>query len=146
MLATTGIASFAFSTAKWFFQGSDYGCGLGAWPTFGVAAMKYTWNFDWQLNYVGAGAVCVHVSVMRLLPAGCVWPAFGVVAVKYTLNFDWLSTTWEQVRCCIVVCSLQVAAIGLLPPYARLMQLPCAIAPDNTSAGLRHHYFRACPQ
>jgi hypothetical protein len=36
--------------------GADYACGFAAWPTFGMAAMKYTWNFDWQMNYVGAGA------------------------------------------------------------------------------------------
>jgi uncharacterized oligopeptide transporter (OPT) family protein len=55
VLSYTGVVSFAFSVFKWFFQGTDYSCGFAAWPTFGFAAMKYTWNFDWQLNYVGAG-------------------------------------------------------------------------------------------
>jgi hypothetical protein len=55
LLSFTGLCSFAFSVFKWFFQGTDYACGFTAWPTFGFAAMKYTWNFDWQLNYVGAG-------------------------------------------------------------------------------------------
>lgn len=55
VLSWTGVGSFIFSTFKWFFQGRDYACGFAAWPTFGMAAMKYTWNFDFQLNYVGAG-------------------------------------------------------------------------------------------
>lgn len=55
VLSYTGAASFAFSMAKWFVSGADYACGLGAWPTFGFAAMKYTFNFDFQLNYIGAG-------------------------------------------------------------------------------------------
>jgi hypothetical protein len=55
LLGITGFFSFLFSMAKWFFQGTDYACGFSAWPTFGFAAMKYTFNFDWQLNYVGAG-------------------------------------------------------------------------------------------
>jgi hypothetical protein len=56
VLAWTGLASFLFSMFKWFFNGADYACGFGVWPSFGFAALKYTFNFDWQLNYVGAGA------------------------------------------------------------------------------------------
>lgn len=55
VLSWTGLCSFIFSTFKWFFNGSDYSCGFNTWPTFGMAALKYTWNFDFQLNYVGAG-------------------------------------------------------------------------------------------
>jgi hypothetical protein len=57
VLTYTGLASFLFSAFKWVFNGSDYACGFGVWPSFGFAALKYTFNFDWQLNYVGAGAV-----------------------------------------------------------------------------------------
>lgn len=55
VLCYTGVVSFFFSTFKWFFQGRNYSCGFSFWPTFGFAAMKYTWNFDFQMNYVGAG-------------------------------------------------------------------------------------------
>lgn len=55
VLAWTGLVSFIFSAFKWFFNGADYACGFGVWPTFGFAALKYTWNFDFQMNYVGAG-------------------------------------------------------------------------------------------
>ena len=79
VLSYTGLASLAFSAAKWFFQGADYGCGFTAWPTFGFAAMRYTWNFDWQLNYVGAGMICPHVvnwSMLfgAVLSWGFMWP------------------------------------------------------------------------
>jgi hypothetical protein len=43
VLSWTGLVSFFFSCFKWFFNGSDYACGFSAWPTFGMAAMKYTW-------------------------------------------------------------------------------------------------------
>ncbi|GBF88235.1 metal-nicotianamine transporter-like protein [Raphidocelis subcapitata] len=79
VLSFTGLCSFAFSVFKWFFQGTDYGCGFTAWPTFGFAAMKYTWNFDWQLNYVGAGMICPHIvnwSMLfgAILSWGFMWP------------------------------------------------------------------------
>jgi hypothetical protein len=60
VLAWTGLASFLFSAFKWIFNGSDYACGFGVWPSFGFAALKYTFNFDWQLNYVGAGELRVR--------------------------------------------------------------------------------------
>lgn len=57
VLTWTGLGSFIFSTFKWFFQGTDYACGFNTWPTFGMAALSYTWNFDFQMNYVGAGGL-----------------------------------------------------------------------------------------
>lgn len=62
MLSCVGVGSFAFSCFKWFFTGADYACGFGTWPTFGLAALKYTWNFDWQMNYVGAGVMACDVA------------------------------------------------------------------------------------
>lgn len=67
VLSWTGVGSFIFSTFKWFFQGRDYACGFAAWPTFGMAAMKYTWNFDFQLNYVGAGGEREHGQCLKRL-------------------------------------------------------------------------------
>jgi len=55
ILGWTGLCSFLFSTFKWIISGTDYGCGLGAWPTFGFKAFKYTWFFDFQQNYIGSG-------------------------------------------------------------------------------------------
>ncbi|KAI8471372.1 MAG: OPT superfamily oligopeptide transporter [Monoraphidium minutum] len=79
LLSFTGLLSFGFSMAKWFFQGTDYACGFTSWPTFGFAAMKYTFNFDWQLNYVGAGMICPHVVNWSMLLGavlswGIMWP------------------------------------------------------------------------
>ena len=28
------------------------GCGFGVWPTFGLQALKWTWNFDWNQGYM----------------------------------------------------------------------------------------------
>lgn len=55
LLSWTGISSFVFSAVKWVVSGEDYGCGFGVWPSFGFKALGYTWNFDWQQNYIGAG-------------------------------------------------------------------------------------------
>ena len=32
-------------------------CGFANFPTLGLKALKWGWNFDFQLIYVGAGAV-----------------------------------------------------------------------------------------
>ena len=39
--------------------GSDAGgmsCGFSNFPTLGIGALQWSWNFDFQLIYVGAGA------------------------------------------------------------------------------------------
>ena len=55
LMLYTAVGSFSFSLFKWFFQGTDYRCGFGIFPTFGMKAMVAGWNFDFQHNYVGAG-------------------------------------------------------------------------------------------
>lgn len=55
VLSWTGVASFMFSVVKWVVNGTDYGCGFGAWPFFGFKALRYTWFIDFQQNYIGAG-------------------------------------------------------------------------------------------
>ena len=50
VLLLTSAGSCAVSLFKWFFQGADYGCGFGVFPTFGLTALNWTWNFDSQIN------------------------------------------------------------------------------------------------
>ena len=50
VLLVASAGSFAFSLFKWFYQGNDYGCGFSVFPTFGLAALRWTWNFDSQIN------------------------------------------------------------------------------------------------
>ncbi len=47
-------------------------CGFGSFPTFGTHALKYTWQFDFELTYVGVGmlvsallstALCAMLSI-----------------------------------------------------------------------------------
>lgn len=86
VLAYTGVCSFIFSLAKWFFQGSDYACGFGVWPTFGMAAMKYTWNFDWQLNYVGAGRLVICSDWQVIQDSANDVCQYAMAAAGLTLN------------------------------------------------------------
>eukprot|EP00775_Hariotina_reticulata_P009952 gene9952-10107_t len=79
LLLYTGAASFVFSIFKWILMGTDYGCGFGTWPSFGMKALKYTWNFDWQQNYIGSGMICPHIvnwSMLlgAILSWGIMWP------------------------------------------------------------------------
>eukprot|EP00878_Enallax_costatus_P027358 GHUV01029438.1.p1 GENE.GHUV01029438.1~~GHUV01029438.1.p1 ORF type:complete len:402 (+),score=44.57 GHUV01029438.1:959-2164(+) len=79
LLSYTGIGSLLFSFIKWLVWGSNYECGFGVWPTFGFKALEYTWNFDWQHNYVGAGMICPHIvnwSMLlgAILSNGIMWP------------------------------------------------------------------------
>ena len=58
MLLYTGASSFAFSMFKWFFSGKGTNCGgWGGFPTFGLQALKWTWQFDWSLTYMGVGGL-----------------------------------------------------------------------------------------
>lgn len=79
VLSWTGVGSFLFSCFKWLVSGHDYGCGFGVWPSFGFKALEYTWNFDWQHNYIGAGMICPHIvnwSMLlgAILSWGVMWP------------------------------------------------------------------------
>jgi hypothetical protein len=59
-LFTSGISSFGFSFFKWFFSATGTSC--GSWegfPTFGLKALKWTWNYDFSLTYIGVGACIV---------------------------------------------------------------------------------------
>ncbi|WIA41031.1 hypothetical protein OEZ86_004669 [Tetradesmus obliquus] len=95
VLSYTGLASFLFSAFKWIFNGSDYACGFGVWPSFGFTALKYTFNFDWQLNYVGAGMICPHIvnwSMLlgAILSWGLMWP------LMKTREGDWFPAGLDQ--------------------------------------------------
>ncbi len=58
MLLYTGASSFVFSMFKWFFSAEGTNCGgWGKFPTFGLKALKWTWQFDWSLTYMGVGGL-----------------------------------------------------------------------------------------
>jgi len=48
--------------------------GFEALPLFGMLAAHWTWNFNWQLNLVGAGMICPHVvNVSMMVGAALTW-------------------------------------------------------------------------
>ena len=55
-----GGTSFLFSFFKWFFAANsdNVTCGFGAFPSLGIDALAYNWNFDFSLTYIGVGACC----------------------------------------------------------------------------------------
>lgn len=64
-LVWSGCGSFLFSMFKWFFSASGANCnGWDKFPTFGLKALKWTWQYDWSLTYIGVGAaLCLlHLS------------------------------------------------------------------------------------
>ncbi|KAF6265154.1 putative metal-nicotianamine transporter YSL6-like protein [Scenedesmus sp. NREL 46B-D3] len=79
LLGLTALASFVFDAFKWIFQGPSYSCGFSTLPTFGRAALAWTWHFDFQQQYVGAGMLVPPVvawSMMlgAVLSWGVMWP------------------------------------------------------------------------
>ena len=82
VLGRWGAVSLAWATFKWFFS-SDAGphCsgGFDRFPSFGLAAMRWKLNFDFQLTYVGVGMICPHavnlsMLVGAILTWGFAWP------------------------------------------------------------------------
>ncbi|KAG0476064.1 hypothetical protein HPP92_012513 [Vanilla planifolia] len=70
--------SFLWSFFQWFFSGGE-ACGFAHFPTFGLAAYRNTFFFDFSLTYVGAGMICSHiVNISLILGAvlswGVMWP------------------------------------------------------------------------
>mmetsp|Transcript_1238 Transcript_1238/g.3007 ORF Transcript_1238/g.3007 Transcript_1238/m.3007 type:complete len:690 (-) Transcript_1238:366-2435(-) len=64
----------------WFFEG-DGSCGISNFPTFGMKAFKWTWSFDFAINYVGVGMLCGHavnysMMVGAVIGWGIMWPIF----------------------------------------------------------------------
>ena len=58
-LAYWGGTSFLFSAFKWFFAATSttgVSCGFSSWPSLGMDALNYNWQFDFELNYIGVGA------------------------------------------------------------------------------------------
>eukprot|EP00195_Chlamydomonas_chlamydogama_P012501 CAMPEP_0202916382 /NCGR_PEP_ID=MMETSP1392-20130828/68467_1 /ASSEMBLY_ACC=CAM_ASM_000868 /TAXON_ID=225041 /ORGANISM="Chlamydomonas chlamydogama, Strain SAG 11-48b" /LENGTH=378 /DNA_ID=CAMNT_0049608799 /DNA_START=12 /DNA_END=1145 /DNA_ORIENTATION=+ len=80
--------SFLWGFFKWFFggkhcpicstPGSSCG-GFSSFPTFGLTAYKWSWNFDFQINLIGTGMICSHAvdwSMMlgAIISWGVLWP------------------------------------------------------------------------
>ncbi|CAB4271646.1 unnamed protein product [Prunus armeniaca] len=70
--------SFLWSFFQWFYSGGDQ-CGFAQFPTFGLAAWKNSFYFDFSMTYIGAGMICSHlVNLSLLLGAvlswGIMWP------------------------------------------------------------------------
>ena len=76
MLLWTGGGSFFWSMFKWFFSASGTTCnGWDKFPTFGLKALEWTWQFDWSATYIGVGGSsslkyrgCSALLVQFLLP------------------------------------------------------------------------------
>lgn len=60
--------SFLFSGYQWVFNNPACN-GFIRFPTFGLQALSYTWNFDFQLPFVGLG-ILAPVSVAWSLVVG----------------------------------------------------------------------------
>ena len=73
-LLWSGGCSFFFSMFKWFVSAPGDNCsGWDKYPTFGLKALKWTWQYDWSLTYVGVGALharCRQV-LLHVLQAIC---------------------------------------------------------------------------
>ena len=77
-----GGTSFLFSFFKWFFAANsdNVTCGFGAFPSLGIDALAYNWNFDFSLTYIGVGALSAGPCSAWLLPLSvtcylpCTWP------------------------------------------------------------------------
>jgi hypothetical protein len=72
------VISFIFSSYKWIFNHPACN-GFTHFPTFGLQALRYTWNFDFQLPLVGVGIMApVNVAWSMLVGAvlcwGLIWP------------------------------------------------------------------------
>eukprot|EP00878_Enallax_costatus_P025510 GHUV01027297.1.p1 GENE.GHUV01027297.1~~GHUV01027297.1.p1 ORF type:complete len:578 (+),score=120.07 GHUV01027297.1:832-2565(+) len=63
-----------------FFQGPMYNCGFAnLCIPFGTTALKWTWHFDFQQQYIGAGMLVPHVVAWSMLLGavlswGVMWP------------------------------------------------------------------------
>ncbi|KAL7132163.1 hypothetical protein ABFS83_12G053400 [Erythranthe nasuta] len=72
------VGSFLWACFQWFFSAAD-GCGFSSFPTFGLAAYKQRFYFDFSATYVGVGMICpymVNVSLLigAILSWGVLWP------------------------------------------------------------------------
>lgn len=77
--------SFAWALFMWFFSatstadGKNCSGGFGSFPTFGLTAYAWTWYFDFNLSYVGAGMISPHIANLSMLfgailSYGIMWP------------------------------------------------------------------------
>jgi hypothetical protein len=81
-LAKWGGGSLAWSTFSWVFSstaGVNCSGGFGQFPSFGIQALKWHWNFDFGQTYIGVGMICPHiVNASMMLGAivswGIMWP------------------------------------------------------------------------
>ena len=82
VLGRWGIVSLAWAGFKWFFSseaGPACSGGFDRFPSLGLAALRWKWNFDFQLTYIGVGMICPHVVNLSMLAGavltwGFAWP------------------------------------------------------------------------
>ena len=60
-------------------------------PTFGLAARNHTWNFNFQLMYVGIGVLCPHAVSWSMLAGavlstGIAWPLLATRAGDWCVH------------------------------------------------------------
>lgn len=81
-LGKWGCASFCWSLFNWFFsstEGPNCSGGFGQFPSFGLQALKWHWNFDFGLIYIGVGMICPHIVNASMMAGavfswGIMWP------------------------------------------------------------------------
>ncbi|KAL6848370.1 hypothetical protein ACP4OV_021664 [Aristida adscensionis] len=70
--------SFLWSLFQWFYS-AGAGCGFSSFPTFGMAAYRRRFYFDFSATYVGVGMICPYIINFSLLLGsilswGFMWP------------------------------------------------------------------------
>lgn len=81
-LGKWGVGSFCWSLFNWFFsstEGPNCSGGFGQFPSFGLQALKWHWNFDFGLIYIGVGMICPHIVNASMMAGaifswGIMWP------------------------------------------------------------------------
>eukprot|EP00884_Botryococcus_braunii_P021600 jgi/Botrbrau1/8123/Bobra.0308s0016.1 len=89
--ANGGWALFCWSLFNWFFsstQGPNCSGGFSQFPSFGLQALKWHWNFDFGLTYIGVGMICPHIvnaSMMAgaIVSWGIMWPLINTQGGKW---------------------------------------------------------------
>ncbi|XP_037474559.1 probable metal-nicotianamine transporter YSL17 [Triticum dicoccoides] len=78
MLSKTLFGTVAWSIFEWFF-GVRKGCGLQAFPVFGLSAFQRGFYFDFSMTNVGVGMFCPYKITISMLAGslvswGLIWP------------------------------------------------------------------------
>ncbi|KAL0033062.1 hypothetical protein WJX79_000741 [Trebouxia sp. C0005] len=96
VLGITFSVAFLWDLFEWFFSGAG-DCGFGSFPTFGTHALNYTWQFDFELTYVGVGMLVPHAVNASMMLGAIIM--FGIILpVANQHSGDWYppKSTWSN--------------------------------------------------